>query len=193
MPSFSHKGCMSGHAKGNCCEKASPLASRINGSKGDTKVPKYNRSPHQESPLPASCMRDRTQHVKKEWPVNAEHSSPGSPGGCGNFMVGVFSNTNLCAQHSKRVTIKGKDLVLACCIWGIGMQRAYGRLLSRSNIQLWQKDGNWYGGGRGEGNGNNDFIGKSNGHGNSDRDEERARARNETLTVMAMATATKMA
>jgi histone H3 len=37
------------------------------------------------------------------------------------FMVDVFSNTNLCAQHSKRVTIKVTDLVLACCTRGIGM------------------------------------------------------------------------
>jgi histone H3 len=40
------------------------------------------------------------------------------------FMVDVFNDTNLCVQHGKRVTIKVKDLVLACCIQGIGMQRA---------------------------------------------------------------------
>jgi histone H3 len=40
------------------------------------------------------------------------------------FMVDVFSDTNLCAQHGKRATIKVKDLVLACHIQGIGMQRA---------------------------------------------------------------------
>ncbi len=39
------------------------------------------------------------------------------------FMVDVFSNTNLCTLHSKRVTIMIKDLVLACCIQGIGMAR----------------------------------------------------------------------
>ncbi len=39
------------------------------------------------------------------------------------FMVDVFSNTNLCASHGKRVTIMVKDLVLACCIQGIGMAR----------------------------------------------------------------------
>ncbi len=32
------------------------------------------------------------------------------------FMVDVFSNTNLCAMHSKRIAIKVKDLDLACCI-----------------------------------------------------------------------------
>jgi histone H3 len=32
------------------------------------------------------------------------------------FMIDVFSNTNLCAAHGKRVTIKVKDMVLACCI-----------------------------------------------------------------------------
>ncbi len=37
------------------------------------------------------------------------------------FMVGVFSNTNLCAMHGKRVTIMKKDMVLACCIQGIPM------------------------------------------------------------------------
>ncbi len=39
------------------------------------------------------------------------------------FMVDVFSNTNLCASHGNRVTIMVKDLVLACCIQGIGMSR----------------------------------------------------------------------
>jgi histone H3 len=37
------------------------------------------------------------------------------------FMVDVFSDTNVCAQHGKRVTIKVKDLVLACRIQGIRM------------------------------------------------------------------------
>ncbi len=39
------------------------------------------------------------------------------------FMVDVFSDTNLCALHRKRVTIMVKDLVLACCTQGIGMAR----------------------------------------------------------------------
>ncbi len=39
------------------------------------------------------------------------------------FMVDVLSDTNLCTLHSKRVTIMVKDLVLACCIQGIGMAR----------------------------------------------------------------------
>jgi hypothetical protein len=40
MLSFSHKGCTSDRAKGNCREKASPLAPRNGGSKGNPKVPK---------------------------------------------------------------------------------------------------------------------------------------------------------
>ncbi len=40
------------------------------------------------------------------------------------FMVDVFSDTNLCAMHGKRVTIMNKDMVLACCIRGITMGRA---------------------------------------------------------------------
>ncbi len=39
------------------------------------------------------------------------------------FMVDVFSDTNLCASHGKRVTIMVKDLVLACRIRGIRMAR----------------------------------------------------------------------
>ncbi len=37
------------------------------------------RSPHQESPLPASCKQDCAE-IWKEQPANAEHSCPGSPG-----------------------------------------------------------------------------------------------------------------
>jgi histone H3 len=40
------------------------------------------------------------------------------------FMVDVFSDTNLCAMHSKHVTFMKKDMVLACCIQGIPMGRA---------------------------------------------------------------------
>ena len=32
------------------------------------------------------------------------------------FMVDVLSNTNLCAMHGNQVTIKSKDLALACRI-----------------------------------------------------------------------------
>ncbi len=41
-----------------------------------------------------------------------------------HFMVDVFSDTNLCAMHGKRVTIMNKDMVLACRIQGITMGRA---------------------------------------------------------------------
>ncbi len=40
------------------------------------------------------------------------------------FIVDVFSDTNLCAMHGNWVTIKSKDLALACCIRGIEMGRA---------------------------------------------------------------------
>ncbi len=40
------------------------------------------------------------------------------------FMVYVLSDTNLCAMHGNQVTIKSKDLALACCIRGIKMGRA---------------------------------------------------------------------
>jgi histone H3 len=79
------------------------------------------------------------------------------------FMIDVFNDTNLCVLHGKCKTIMLKDLVLACHIQGIRMARAWGRLTSRSNIQLWQKNGNRNGGGRGEGNGNNVCVSKSKG------------------------------
>jgi histone H3 len=40
------------------------------------------------------------------------------------LTVDVFSNTNLCAMHGKRVTTMKKDMVLACCIQGIPIGRA---------------------------------------------------------------------
>jgi histone H3 len=39
------------------------------------------------------------------------------------FMVNVFSDTNLCTLHGKRITIMVKDLVLTCRIQGIRMAR----------------------------------------------------------------------
>ncbi len=39
------------------------------------------------------------------------------------FMIDVFSDTNLCASHGKRVTIMVKDMVLACRIQGIRLAR----------------------------------------------------------------------
>ncbi len=40
------------------------------------------------------------------------------------FMVDVLSDTNLCTMHGNWVTIKPKDLALACRIQGIKMGRA---------------------------------------------------------------------
>jgi histone H3 len=40
------------------------------------------------------------------------------------FMVDVFYNTNLCPSHGKHKHSMVNDLVLACCIQEIGMQRA---------------------------------------------------------------------
>jgi len=34
------------------------------------------------------------------------------------YFVGLFEYTNLCAIHTKRVTIMPKDIQLACCIRG---------------------------------------------------------------------------
>ncbi len=55
MPSFIHKGRMRVHATDWHREEASLLPPRKGGSTGDPLVPKDNKSPHQEIPLPASC------------------------------------------------------------------------------------------------------------------------------------------
>ena len=34
------------------------------------------------------------------------------------YLVGLFQDTNLCAIHAKRVTIKPRDIQLARCIRG---------------------------------------------------------------------------
>jgi histone H3 len=115
MLSFSHKVCTSNRAKGNCREKALPLAPRNGGSKGDPKVPKKYRSPHQERPF---------QHLVPEIALNFGKSNLQMQStavlalqeAVEYFLVDVFSNTNLCAMHGKRVTIMKKDMVLACCI-----------------------------------------------------------------------------
>jgi hypothetical protein len=113
--SFSHKVCTTDPAKGNCHEKASPLAPRNGGSKGDPKVPKKYRSPHQESPLPASCMQDCTEIGKYNLQMQST-AVLALQEAAEYFMVDVFSDTNLCTMHGKRVTIMKKDIVVACCI-----------------------------------------------------------------------------
>jgi hypothetical protein len=66
MHAFSHQGGTSGRKNvKDCCEKASPLVPRNSGFKGDLKVPGKYRSPHQESPLPASCKRDLASQFQK--------------------------------------------------------------------------------------------------------------------------------
>jgi histone H3/H4 len=124
MLSFSHKGCMSGCAKGDCREKASPLAPRNGGSKGDSKVQKKYRSPHQEDPF-QHLVREIVHKMSRKSDLQMQSTALlALQEAAEYFMVDVFSNTNLCVQHGKRVIIKVKDLVLACCIQGIGMQRA---------------------------------------------------------------------
>jgi histone H3 len=115
---------MSGRAKSNCHEKASPLAPRNGGSKGDLKVPKKTDL----------LIRKATfQHLVQEIVHNMSRKSElqmqstallalQEAAEC--FMVDVFSNTNLCTQHGKRVTIMAKDMDLACRIQGILMGRA---------------------------------------------------------------------
>ena len=34
------------------------------------------------------------------------------------YVVNIFEDANLCAVHTKRVTLMPKDIQLACRIWG---------------------------------------------------------------------------
>jgi histone H3 len=120
---FSHKVCTSNRAKGDCHEKASLLAPRNSGSKGDPKVPKKYRSPHQESPFQRLVRKIALKFGKSNLRMQST-AFLALQEAAEYFMVDVFSNTNLCAMHSKHVTIMKKNMVLTCCIQGITMGRA---------------------------------------------------------------------
>jgi histone H3/H4 len=124
MHSFSHKGCRSGRTKDDCREKASLLAPRNGGSKGDPKVLKKYRSPHQESPF-QHLVKEIVQDLSRKSDLQMQSTALlALQEAAEYFMVDVFSDTNLCAMHGKRVTIMAKHMVLACCIQGIPMGRA---------------------------------------------------------------------
>ncbi len=123
MLSFSHKVCMSDCAKGDCHEKASPLAPRNGGSKGDPKVPKKYRSPHRKPPFQHLVRKIALKFGKSDLQMQ-NTAVLALQEAAEYFMVDVFSDINLCAMHGKRVTIMKKDMVLACSIQGILMGRA---------------------------------------------------------------------
>ncbi len=122
MLSFSHKGCTIVWEKGNFCEKASLLAPRNSGSKGDLQVPKttdllIRKAPFQRLVREIALKFGKSDLQMQSTAVLALQEA------AEYFMVDVFSDTNLCALRGKRVTIMVKDLVLAYCIQGIGMAR----------------------------------------------------------------------
>jgi histone H3/H4 len=115
MPSFSHKGCMSGHAKGECRKKASTLAPRHGGSKGDPKVPKNTDLLIRKGPFQRLVHKIALKFGKSDLQMQST-AVLALQEATEYFMVDVFSDANLCAMHGKRVTIMKKDMVLACCI-----------------------------------------------------------------------------
>jgi histone H3 len=122
-PSFSHKGCTSGHAKGNCREKASPLVPRNGGFKEDPKVPKNTDLLIRKAPFQCLVRKIALKFGKSNLQMQST-AVLALQEATEYFMVDVFSDTNLCAMHGKRVTIMKKDMVLACRIQGIPMVRA---------------------------------------------------------------------
>jgi histone H3 len=121
--SFSHKVCTSNRAKGDCREKASPLAPRNSGSKGDQKVPKNTDLLIRKAPFHRLVCKFALKFGKSNLQMQST-AVLALQEAAEYFMVDVFSNTNLCAIHGKRVTIMKKDMVLACHIQGIPMGRA---------------------------------------------------------------------
>jgi histone H3/H4 len=121
---FSHKGCTSGCAKGDCGEKASPLAPRNGGSKGDPKAPKNTDLLIRKAPF-QHLVKEIIQDLSRKSDLQMQSTALlALQEAAEYFMVDVFSDANLCVMHGKRVTIKAKDMVLACRIQGIPMGRA---------------------------------------------------------------------
>jgi histone H3/H4 len=96
---------------------------RNGGSKGDPKIPKKYRSPHQESPHPGLVCKIAQKFGKSNLRMQST-AVLALQEAAEYFMVDVFSDTNLCMMHGKHVTIMKKDMVLACCIQKIPMGRA---------------------------------------------------------------------
>ena len=123
MLSFSHKGCTSGHTKGDCREKASPLAPRNGGAKGDLKVQKNSDLLIRKAPF-QRFVKEIVQDLSRKSDLQMQSTALlALQEAAEYFMVDVFNDTKLCALHCKHVTIMVKDLVLACCIQGIRMRR----------------------------------------------------------------------
>jgi histone H3/H4 len=123
MLSFSHKVCTSNRAKGDCHEKASPLAPRNGGSKGDPKVQKNTDLLIRKAPFQRLVRKIALKFGKSDLQMQST-AVLALQEAAEYFMVDVFSDTNLCAMHGKHVTIMKKDMVLACRIRGIPMGRA---------------------------------------------------------------------
>ncbi len=116
MLSFSHKGCTSGHTKGDCREKASPLAPRNGGAKGDLKVQKNSDLLIRKAPF-QRFVKEIVQDLSRKSDLQMQSTALlALQEAVEYFMVDVFSNTNLCALHGRRVIIKAKDMVIACRI-----------------------------------------------------------------------------
>jgi histone H3/H4 len=123
MLSFSHKVCTSNRAKGDCHEKASLLAPRNGGSKGDPKLPKKTDLLIRKAPFKCLVRKIALKFGKSNLQIQST-AVLALQEAAEYFMVDVFSDTNLCAMQGKRVIIMKKDMVLACPIQGITMGRA---------------------------------------------------------------------
>jgi histone H3/H4 len=117
MPAFCHQGGTSGRRKADDCrKKVSLLAPRNGGSKGDSKFQKNTELlirnatfQHLVRGILQANFKNSDMQMQSTALLALQEATE-------YFMVDVFSDTNLCAKHGNQVTIKSKDLALACCI-----------------------------------------------------------------------------
>ena len=86
------------------------------GSERDSEISKGGRSPHSKGTLQGlvrEIMQKQREGLKLQSSVVLALQEAGEA-----FLVGLLKQANICAIHTKQVTIMPKDIQLACRIRG---------------------------------------------------------------------------
>ena len=75
------------------------------------------RAPHMKVPLCKIGMQD-CPRCRRTWSVLPGAHDHGFAGSCSVYLNGLLEDMNLCAIHTKCITIMSRDIQLACCICG---------------------------------------------------------------------------
>jgi histone H3 len=124
MPSFSHKGCTSIRAKGDCREEGSRWRPGKVAAREIRKFQKTTDLLIRKAPFQRVVQEIVQQQSGKSDLQMQSAAVLALHGAVEYFMIDVFNDNNLCALHGKHKTIMVRDLGLACCIQGIRMARA---------------------------------------------------------------------